>query len=136
MQHLIDNKGLATSIKVDSAGTYGGHAGDKADARMRQAAAKRGYDLTSRSTQIQCSDFERFDMIVVMDDSNYERVHRLAPDLESRQKIFRMVEFLQHSEADHIPDPYYEGHEGFEIVLNLLEDACEGLLKHLKQSDL
>ena len=73
------------------------------------------------------------DRIVVMDDNNYETAHRLAPSRELAGKIHRMTEFCRHSpQWDHVPDPYYEGHEGFELVLDLLEDACEGLLNDLK----
>lgn len=133
MQHKVAGKGLSAQIRVDSAGTYGGHAGERADARMRQAASRRGYDLQSRSRQIRSEDFDRFDLIVVMDDSNYERVHRLAPTQQAAQKIHRMTEFCtRHPHADHIPDPYYEGAQGFERVLDLLEDACDGLLDFVR----
>ena len=90
---------------------------------MRRAAARRGYDLGHRARQIREEDFDRFDMIVVMDDMNYENVHRLAPSRRAAEKIFRMREFFRrHSRWDHVPDPYYEGAEGFELVL----DSCPG----------
>lgn len=104
-------------------------------AGMRQAASKRGYALTSRSRKITPDDFETFDRIVVMDDSNYERVHRLASSTEAAAKIYRMVAFCRRSDATYVPDPYYEGHEGFELVLDLLEDACEGLLEDLVKQE-
>lgn len=126
---MAERAGRADEFEIDSAGTYGGHAGDKADARMRAAASKRGYNLTSRSRQIRYEDFEHFDMIITMDDRNYEKVHRLAPDPQSREKIYRMVEFSRSIAIDHVPDPYYEGAEGFEKVLDILEDACGGLLE-------
>lgn len=133
MQGIIEREGLSPQIEIDSAGTYGGHAGELPDARMRNAAAKRGYQLTHRSRRLTEADFETFDLIVVMDDMNYETVHRLAPSREDAQKIFRMTEFCRHHpDWTHIPDPYYEGHEGFELVLNLLEDGCEGILEQLK----
>jgi protein-tyrosine phosphatase len=132
MQHLVAEAGLGESIECDSAGTYGGHAGERADERMRRAAIRRGYDLQSLSRQIRTDDFDRFDMIITMDDANYERVHRLAPSPEAVQKIYRMTDFCRtHSHATHVPDPYYEGAQGFEIVLDLLEDACGGLLATL-----
>jgi protein-tyrosine phosphatase len=100
---------------------------------MRRAASVRGYDLTHRSRQIRTEDFDRFDMIFTMDDSNYERVHRLAPTVEAAQKIFRMTDFCRtHPHATHVPDPYYEGAEGFEKVLDLLEDACSGVLEEIR----
>ena len=131
MRHIAlhDN---AADLVIDSAGTYGGHAGDLPDPRMRRAAAARGYDLTHRARQIREEDFERFDMIIVMDDMNYETVHRLAPSRKAAERIFRMVEFTRkHPDCTYVPDPYYEGHEGFELVLDLLEDACEGLMEYL-----
>ena len=120
-------------IGIDSAGTYAGHTGELPDARMRRAAARRGYDLGHRARQIREEDFDRFDMIVVMDDMNYENVHRLAPSRRAAEKIFRMREFFRrHPRWDHVPDPYYEGAEGFELVLDMLEDGCRGILEYLE----
>jgi protein-tyrosine phosphatase len=134
MCHLVNKAGLRDSIVCDSAGTYGGHTGERADERMKRAAAKRGYDLQSISRQIRTDDFDRFDMIITMDDANYERVHRLAPSIDAAQKIYRMTDFCRvHSHATHVPDPYYEGAQGFELVLDLLEDACGGLFDVIKQ---
>jgi protein-tyrosine phosphatase len=134
MRRLVAQEGLDERIECDSAGTYGGHVGELPDVRMRRAASARGYDLRHRARQIRTEDFDRHDMIVVMDDSNYERVHRLAPTTDAAQKIYRMTEFCRaHPEATHVPDPYYEGAEGFEKVLDLLEDACGGLLERLKR---
>lgn len=136
MRRLIEQRGLQNEIEVDSAGTYGGHAGDLPDIRMRTAARNRGYLLTHRARRIREEDFGRFDRIVVMDDMNYESVHRLAPSLEAANKIYRMTEFCRrHPDRTYVPDPYYEGHEGFELVLDLLEDACEGLLDDLQAAD-
>ena len=124
-------RGLTSRFVIDSAGTYGGHAGDLPDPRMRVAASHRGYCLGHRARQIRENDFERFDRIIVMDDSNYERVCRLAPDVESLDKVYRMRDFCRRFEVDYVPDPYYEGQNGFEYVLDILEDACEGLLEEL-----
>lgn len=134
MKAIVEREGVDTGFYIDSAGTYGGHRGEKADRRMRQAASDRGYDLTSVSRQITDDDFEKFDMIVVMDDSNYERVHRMAPDPEAAGKIYRMRDFFRHSAFDHVPDPYYEGQEGFGIVLDILEDGCEGLFEYINSN--
>lgn len=133
MQELVKREGLEALVEIDSAGTYGGHAGELPDLRMRAAAKARGYDLCSRSRQIRSSDFDDFNMIIVMDDSNYERVRRLAPSVDAREKILRMSEFLTRHTIDHIPDPYYQGHRGFELVLSLLEDGCRGLLSQVKE---
>lgn len=133
LRQTARRNGAEALLTVDSAGTYGGHAGDLPDARMRSAAARRGYMLTHRARRITEADFERFDMIVVMDDMNYEAVHRLAPSRRAAEKIFRMREFFsRHPQWSYVPDPYYEGHEGFELVLDMLEDGCEGILNYIR----
>ena len=132
-QMLVDREGLNDSIVVDSAGTYGGHAGERSDVRMRRAAAARGIEMTHRARQVKEVDFENFDRIIAMDDNNYEALFRLAPDRDAQNKIFRFREYLRrHNDWSYIPDPYYEGHEGFELVLDLLEDGCATLLEELK----
>ena len=133
MQMLVERNGLADRVVLDSAGTYGGHSDERSDARMRRAAAARGIDITHRARQVREEDFERFDMIIAMDDNNYEALFRLAPDREAQQKIYRFREFLRRNPNwSYIPDPYYEGHEGFELVLDLLEDGCSTLLENLR----
>lgn len=132
LKAAAERKGLSDKIVVDSAGTYGGHAGQLPDSRMRSAAARRGYDLTHRARQITEEDFIDFDMIVVMDDMNYESVSRLAPERRYLDKLYRFAEFCgRHPQWSHVPDPYYEGREGFELVLDLLEDGCEGILEKM-----
>lgn len=134
MKHLIEKNNLSEKIEVDSAGTSGYHDGDLPDSRMRKHAAKRGYDLSSRSRRFRDVDFDRFDIIVAMDDSNYNNILRLAPDLDSEEKVSRMVDFSIKYQYDNIPDPYYSGADGFELVLDLLEDACEGLLNDIQET--
>lgn len=132
MRQTVERAGRSEEFRIDSAGTYGGHAGDLPDARMRSAARRRGYDLTHRARRITEEDFERFDMIVVMDDMNYEAVHRLAPSRSAAEKIFRMREFFRtFADRSYVPDPYYEGREGFELVLDMLEEGCAVLLETL-----
>lgn len=133
MEHLIAEKGLEERFVVDSAGTYGGHAGELPDTRMRQHAAKRGYRLTHRSRPVRRADFEEFDLILAMDDANYSNLNRLAPDVESTRKIVRMVDYCRNYPDDHVPDPYYGGAAGFEHVLDLLENGCENLLTDLME---
>lgn len=128
MRQKIKAAGLDGKINVDSAGTYGGHAGEAPDARMRYAAANRGYKLSHKARQINFDDFEKYDMIVVMDDANYDAVYRMAPDPEAAEKVYTLSEFFQEADFDHVPDPYYEGTDGFEHVLDLLEDGAQGLL--------
>ena len=131
LRDLIIRRGVTDLIEVDSAGTYAGHTGELPDPRMRRAASARGIELTHRARQIREADFERFDRIIVMDDYNYEDVHRLAPSREAAHKIYRMREFFTSSRYHYVPDPYYEGREGFEIVLDLLEEGCQNLLDKL-----
>lgn len=131
MKHLIRQRGLEDRFYVDSAGTYGGHAGDLPDRRMRAAAARRGYLLDHRAQHIRDSFFDNFDCIVVMDDQNYYDLCAMAPTVDDEKKVCRMADFCRHYAATYVPDPYYEGADGFEHVLNLLEDACSGLLDDL-----
>ncbi len=124
----VRSREAGLSVETDSAGTYGGHAGELSDARMRSAATARGYTLTHRSRQVRRADFDDFDMIIAMDDNNYEALFRLAPTLEGQQKIYRMTDFAQNTKWNYIPDPYYEGAQGFELVIDLLEDCIKGLI--------
>lgn len=132
MKHLIEKAGREDEFLIDSAGISAYHRGDLPDARMREHAARRGYDLTHRSRPVRTEDFYNFDLIIGMDDSNIEDLKDRAPSTEEWRKIHRMTEYCtRHTRADHVPDPYYEGYEGFEYVLDLLEDACAGLLEQL-----
>lgn len=131
MKKLVREAGLDERIKVDSAGIIGYHEGERADPRMRAHAARRGYRLDSTSRPVRTEDFYDFDLIVGMDDRNIDDLKRKAPDLASVEKIHRMTEYSRNKLYDHIPDPYYSGAEGFELVLDLLEDACRGLLERL-----
>ena len=131
---VTDREGLTGRVFIDSAGTYGGHSGELSDPRMRRAAASRGIEMTHRARQVREDDFEKFDMVIAMDDNNYENLFRLAPDREAQQKIYRFREFLRHNpDWSYIPDPYYEGHEGFELVLDLLEDGCSTLVEIIRE---
>ena len=114
-------------MEVDSAGTYGGHRGELPDKRMRTAALYRGYALTHKSRPVSSLDLLDFDMVVAMDDQNYEDLMHLAPSVEATHKIRRMADFLQRREMPYIPDPYYMGVEGFSLVLDLLEEGCQNL---------
>ena len=112
MESFVARDGLQDKILVDSAGTYGGHAGELPDSRMRSAASARGYSLTHRSRKVREDDFYDFDMLIVMDDSNYENVSRLAPERKYLNKVYRFVEFSRnHPQWSYVPDPYYEGRE-------------------------
>ena len=133
MQKFIDNENLHDKFELDSAGLYGGHAGDLPDRRMRQHALRRGYVLDHISRPVRPSDFDNFDLIVAMDDSNFTNLRNMAPTLEDKAKVVRMIDFVKGFPQYHsVPDPYYEGSEGFELVLDLLEDGCQNLLSSLK----
>ncbi len=131
MRTLIKKEGLENEIGVDSAGISGYHEGDLPDARMRAHAIRRGYRLTHLSRPVRTEDFYNFDLIVGMDDSNIDALHDKAPDTDSEKKIRRMTDFCRTKVADHVPDPYYGGAQGFENVLDILEDACQGLLEEI-----
>lgn len=136
MQNLLEKENLQDRFEVDSAGLYGGHAGDMPDSRMRIHARRRGYILDHISRPVKTTDFEDFDLIIAMDNSNYDRLVSLAPNPEAEQKIVRMIDFVHGFPQYHyVPDPYYEGAEGFEIVLDLLEDGCKNLLEELKSTN-
>lgn len=132
MRRLVTERGLDNNFVIDSAGTYGGHAGDLPDRRMRVHARQRGYELTHRSRRVTGADLECFDLIVGMDSSNVSDLRAMAATLDEVEKIVPMGRFIRRfPHYDHVPDPYYEGSEGFELVLDLLEDSCEALLDYI-----
>lgn len=129
MQSMVDRAGLSRRFVIDSAGTGNYHVGDLPDSRMRAHARRRGYELTHICRQVRVSDFDNFDLIVGMDAANIRNLKYLAPTVEAEKKIVPMAAYLTGpARFDHIPDPYYEGAEGFELVLDLLENACANLL--------
>ena len=132
MQAMVDERGLTDRFYIDSAGIGGWHIGDLPDKRMRVHARPRGYELTHRARKVQSGDFEDFDLIVGMDASNVDDLCNLAMTLEQQDKVVMMGDYIrQYPNYDHVPDPYYEGSEGFELVLDLLEDACDNLLDRI-----
>lgn len=128
---IIDNKGLNDSFIVDSAGIIGYHEGEFADSRMQIHASKRGYKLAHRSRKVVRDDFEKFDFLIAMDEDNFEGLTRLAQTKSDNEKIYRMVDFSKKFQPAHIPDPYYGGDQGFEHVIDLLEDACGGFFEKI-----
>ena len=128
MRTLVKKAGLEHEIEVDSAGILSYHEWELPDSRMRMHASRRGYDLTHRSRPVKTMDFFEFDMLIGMDDRNIQDLTDRSPDLDSLKKIHRMTDFCRTKVVDHVPDPYYGGAQGFENVLDILEDACEGLL--------
>jgi len=119
-------------VEIDSAGTAGYHIGELADSRMRSHAAKRGYPLTHRARQFDpAKDFERFDLILAMDKNNMRDLQSMDGKNQYGHKLKMMTDYSQTMKVTEVPDPYYGGPEGFEHVLDILEDACKGLLKEL-----
>ncbi len=131
MRTLLKKAGKEHEVEVDSAGILNYHQGELPDSRMRMHAARRGYNLTHRSRPVCTDDFYEFDMIIGMDDRNIQDLKDRAPSLETEQKICRMTDFCRTKLVDYVPDPYYGGAQGFENVLDILEDACSGLLETL-----
>lgn len=132
MKSLIESRGLNDKFVIDSAGTGRWHIGQLPDKRMRIHASRRGITLDHKCRQVTSSDFDHFDMIIGMDSMNIEDLRDMASSPEELAKIHSMGEFLDiASRYDHIPDPYYEGAEGFELVLDLLENGCSNLLKQI-----
>ena len=133
MKKMIEDEGLQNRVFVDSAGTSNWNEGKTPDERMRLHGTKRGYDFCTIARSFRSSDFEKFDYILVMDNNNYMNVKKLASSEEDVSKIHRMTDFSEKfSDHDHVPDPYYGGDNGFNLVMDLLEDACRGLLKEVK----
>ena len=126
-EHYVRENAMTDKIEADSAGTYSGHRGELPDRRMRNAALYRGFALTHLARPVSSLDFLEFDLIIAMDDQNYEDLMHLAPSVEATHKIHRMSEFLKVRKMSYIPDPYYMGVEGFSLVLDLLEDGCKNL---------
>lgn len=131
-QALIEREQLTAKIQIDSAGTHAYHIGNPPDARSQQAAQRRGVDLSrQRARQVRHEDFLEFDYVLAMDHSNYEDLLELChPDYESRLRLF--LDFAPQQKERDVPDPYYGGAQGFERVLDLIEQASIGLLAEIR----
>ncbi|MDH5540747.1 MAG: low molecular weight phosphotyrosine protein phosphatase [Rhizobacter sp.] len=131
-QKLLEH-GLAQQVHVDSAGTHDYHAGEPPDARSQRHARKRGYDLSDlRARHLSALDFERADLLLVMDEENLATAKRRCPPA-LRHKLRLLTEFCRAHRSDSVPDPYSGGAQGFEHVLDLVEDACDGLLDDVRK---
>jgi len=131
--HMVKAHGLAHAVRVDSAGTHNYHPGSAPDERSQATAAKRGYDLSAlRARQIKPADFESFDLILAMDWDNLALLQEACPPAH-QHKLRRLTEFCQQLSSPVVPDPYYGGARGFEEVLDLVQDACGGLLLHVRR---
>lgn len=131
-KHKVQAAGLAGKILSDSAGTAGYHIGDPPDRRSMSAAARRGYDLSPlRARKFDPADFHAFDYILAMDKSNYADLYRVGGDAHP-QKLKLFLDFHPESHWIEVPDPYYGGAEGFDLVLDLCEQAADALLEQLR----
>ncbi|MBI5430070.1 MAG: low molecular weight phosphotyrosine protein phosphatase [Nitrosomonadales bacterium] len=135
-RHYVENAGLSGQIIIDSAGTHDYHIGDPPDLRSQRAAQQRGYDMSGlRGRQVEEGDFRRFDYVLAMDRANLSILQNLAPaDSNTRARLF--LEYARHHAEREVPDPYYGGANGFERVLDMVEDAAEGLLQQIRQQHL
>ena len=134
MNHLAAKSELADSIECDSAGTANYHTGKPPDRRMQAAAANRNIPMTGTARQFTIADFATFDLILAMDRENYHNILALDPQGQYRHKIEMVCDFATHHPDKEVPDPYYGGTEGFNYVIDLLTDACTGLLVQLESA--
>lgn len=133
-RNFVENAGLSESILIDSAGTHDYHIGHQPDARSQLAAQQRGYDMSClRGRQVEVADFERFDYVLAMDRANLVILQYLAPRGYKKQ-LGLFLDYARHFTEREVPDPYYGGERGFEQVLDMVEDAAQGLLQHIRKS--
>lgn len=134
MRGLIRQAALDGKVVVESAGTIDYHAGELPDRRARAAAKARGVELSSRARQFTRSDWDRFDYVLAMDRDNYEHLRAMAPNQAALDKLHMLRSFDPSSPPDAaVPDPFFGGADGFELVLDLCEAACSGLLEHIRR---
>ena len=134
MNYLIEKEGLNDKFECDSAGTSRYHIGSSPDKRMQLAAKKRGIELKGKARQIEDFDLEYYDFILAMDKSNYRDILNLDRTGKYKDKIKLMCQFTTKFKDQEVPDPYYGGESGFDYVIDLLLDACQGLLDYCQQS--
>lgn len=129
----VEEAGLAQHIMIDSVGTHDYHIGNPPDRRAQHAAKQRGYDMSKlRGRQVEVADFSRFDYVLAMDNENMANLYRLCPK-EQRDRLGLFLQYAQQHQATEVPDPYYGGEDGFDQVLNMVEDAAAGLLLHIQR---
>ncbi len=127
MRKLVAERGLSDRIEIDSAGTGGWHVGAPPDERATEAAARRGIALEGSARKFSVEDFDRFDLVLAMDSENLRDLRALAPDEEARSKVR-----LLRGPGLEVPDPYYGGPDGFDEVLDQVEEACRALLDEIR----
>ncbi len=129
--HLLKTEGHNERIQCDSAGTIGYHTGNPPDKRMSQALKARGIPVHGAARQFQPADFTRFDLILTMDEDNRHGILSLSNNAEHEAKVRRFTDFCDNFDTPDVPDPYYGGADGFELVADMIEDGCGGLLVHI-----
>lgn len=132
-RHYVESAGMSGQILIDSAGTHDYHIGDKPDARAQRAAQQRGYNMSDlRGRQVEEGDFRRFDYVLAMDSANLTVLQlMIPPDADTLPRLF--LDYARHHREREVPDPYYGGADGFERVLDMVEDAAQGLLEEIRQ---
>jgi len=130
-RHLVHEQGLSDAIEIDSAGTHAYHIGNPPDSRSMQTARKRGIDMSDlRARQVDLGDFYHYDYLIAMDDYNLSLLQEMAPS-DMAHKLSLFLSFAPHLNQREVPDPYYGGAEGFNLVFDMVQQASEGLLAHL-----
>jgi protein-tyrosine phosphatase len=135
-EKFVRDAGLDNQIHIESAGTHAYHVGEPPDRRAQATASQRGYDLSTQTARrVKPNDFTTFDYVLAMDRDNYINLERNCPD-EHREKLQLFLEFAPHLDRTEVPDPYYGGQHGFDLVLDMVEAASEGLLEHIRKRHL
>jgi len=135
MRHLVSTAGLQDAVTLDSAGTGAWHVGEERDQRSRAVAKRRGMPISGPARQFVRDDFARFELVLALDDDNARELRRLATTDEARAKIHLLREFDKDAApGSEVPDPYYGGPEGFDLVFDICLAACRGLLEHLQKT--
>ena len=133
LRKLIRINGLGNLVEVDSAGTHGYHVGEAPDARTQRAALVRGYNLSQlRARKVARQDIDYFNLILAMDKSNLDNLRRMASP-EQRERLGLFMDYAKNFDDDEVPDPYYGLGHGFDLVLDMVEDASCGLIDHFRQ---
>lgn len=134
LRQQVADAGRSDEFQIDSAGTIGFHQGSPPDPRMSEALERHGFTVSGRSRQIDASDLQSFDLIVTMDESNLNAVRDLDPEGTFHGKIRPFVGFCRTFDDLRVPDPYYGGQRGFDHVIGLLKDGCQGILAEIDRS--
>lgn len=132
LRQFVRQNNLGDKVEVDSAGTHGYHVGEAPDSRTQRAAAVRGYNLSQlRARKVARQDLDYFDLVLAMDKNNLDNLQRLASP-EQQEKIKLFMDFSRNFDDNEVPDPYYGLGHGFDLVLDMVEDAAQGLIEDIK----